>query len=114
MFRLSDRPSSVAALSRSPWRWSARRGLLRRGARGCVVPWLMGLWLGTMSSAHAQPVTDREETVLRAGVIARIFMSPALEARGTFLPAIATPDPLGSRRGDAFLQRIRYHWATGP
>jgi hypothetical protein len=59
-------------------------------------------------------IPERYEVVYRAGALARIFLSPALEARGTFVPAVITPDPLGARGGDAFLLGIRYRWATGP
>jgi hypothetical protein len=52
--------------------------------------------------------------VYRAGALARVFLSPRFEARGTFVPAIVTPDPLGARGGDAFLLGIRWRWATGP
>jgi hypothetical protein len=56
----------------------------------------------------------RDTHVYRAGALARVTLSSALEARGTFVPAVATPDPLGARGGDAFLLGIRYRWATGP
>jgi hypothetical protein len=59
-------------------------------------------------------IPRRYAVVYRAGVLARVFISPALEARGTFVPAVITPDPLGARGGDAFLLGIRYRWATGP
>jgi hypothetical protein len=59
-------------------------------------------------------IPKRDVVVYRAGALARIFLSPSLEARGTFVPAVYTPDPLGARGGDAFLLGIRYRWATGP
>jgi hypothetical protein len=59
-------------------------------------------------------IPRRYEVVYRAGALARVFLSPSLEARGTFVPAVITPDPLGARGGDAFLLGIRYRWATGP
>jgi hypothetical protein len=59
-------------------------------------------------------IPKRDVVVYRAGALARIFLSPSLEARGTFVPAVYTPDPLGARGGDAFLLSIRYRWATGP
>jgi hypothetical protein len=59
-------------------------------------------------------IPKRDVVVYRAGALARVFISPSLEARGTFVPAVYTPDPLGARGGDAFLLGIRYRWATGP
>lgn len=63
---------------------------------------------------EAVGIPKRDVVVYRAGALARIFISPSLEARGTFVPAVYTPDPLGARGGDAFLLSIRYRWATGP
>jgi hypothetical protein len=57
-------------------------------------------------------VPRRDALVLRAGGLVRITLSGDLEARGTFVPAVATPDALGARGGDAFLLGIRYRWAT--
>lgn len=59
-------------------------------------------------------VPKREVLVYRAGALARVFLSPSFEARGTFVPAVYAPDPLGARGGDAFLLGIRYRWASGP
>lgn len=59
-------------------------------------------------------VPKRDVVVYRAGALARIFLSPSLEARGTFVPAVYTPDPLGARGGDAFLLGVRWRWASGP
>lgn len=59
-------------------------------------------------------VPERGTRVYRAGALARVFLSPSLEARGTFVPAIGSPDSLGARGGDAFLLGIRWRWATGP
>jgi membrane-associated phospholipid phosphatase len=57
MFGLLDRPRRVAPLSRSPRLWGARRSPLQRAHA-----WLLlGLWLGSVSSVHAQQVTDRAE-----------------------------------------------------
>jgi hypothetical protein len=56
----------------------------------------------------------RSTHVYRAGALARVALGPTLEARGTFVPAVVTPDALGARGGDAFLLGIRYRWATGP
>jgi len=59
-------------------------------------------------------IPKRDAVVYRAGGLARVFMSPSLEARGTFVPAVYYPDALGARGGDTFLLGIRYRWASGP
>jgi hypothetical protein len=89
-----------------PWVWRTRIGyMLPLDPDRTIV-------IGPVAELVGIP--KRDAIVLRAGAIARIFLSPALEARGTFLPAVASPDPLGARGGDAFLLGIRYRWATGP
>jgi membrane-associated phospholipid phosphatase len=57
MFRLLDRPRPVADLSRPSRLGGARRGLLG-GVHAGLLVWF---GLGSMSSAHAQEVTDRGE-----------------------------------------------------
>jgi hypothetical protein len=89
-----------------PWVWRTRLGYMLPLDRDRTI--VVG------PAAEVVGIPKRDTLVLRAGAIARIFLSPALEARGTFLPAIASPDPLGARGGDAFLLGIRYRWATGP
>jgi hypothetical protein len=59
-------------------------------------------------------VPDRDAHVWRAGGLVRVSIASDLEARGTFVPAIVTPDPLGAHGGDTFLLGVRYRWATGP
>jgi hypothetical protein len=89
-----------------PWVWRGRVGYTFAidGDRTIV--------LGPVLEAVGIP--KRDVVVYRAGALARVFLSPSLEARGTFVPAVFTPDPLGARGGDAFLLGIRYRWATGP
>lgn len=99
-----------------PWVWRARVGYLWAG-----FPWRMER-AGAESDATVQigPVLEvvgaprRGTLVLRAGGLVRIALAGDLEARGTFVPAVATPDALGARGGDAFLLGIRYRWASGP
>jgi hypothetical protein len=89
-----------------PWVWRARAGYA----------WALALdgslQLGPIVEVIGVP--NRGTVVLRAGGIVRLTLAADLEVRGTFVPAIATPDPLSMRGGDAFLLGIRYRWATGP
>lgn len=89
-----------------PWVWRARAGYT------VAVDDDRTIVIGPVLEVVGVP--KRDVVVYRAGALARIFLSPALEARGTFVPAVYTPDPLGARGGDAFLLGIRYRWATGP
>jgi hypothetical protein len=89
-----------------PWVWRTRVGYTFPLDRDRTIV------LGPVLEAVGIP--KRDTVVYRAGALARIFISPSLEARGTFVPAVFTPDPLGARGGDAFLLGIRYRWATGP
>jgi len=87
-----------------PWVWRTRLGYLWALAGGA-------LQLGPVVELVAVP--RRDTWVLRAGGLVRIALSGDLEARGTFVPALATPDALGAKGGDAFLLGIRYRWASG-
>ncbi len=89
-----------------PWVWRTRVGYTFPLDRDRTMV------LGPVLEAVGIP--KRDTVVYRAGALARVFLSPSLEARGTFVPAVFTPDPLGARGGDAFLLGIRYRWATGP
>jgi hypothetical protein len=88
-----------------PWVWRSRVGYLWGLAAGA-------LQLGPVLELLGLP--GRDALVLRAGGLVRIRLAADLEARGTFLPAVATPDALGAKGGDAFLVGIRYRWASGP
>ncbi|MFT7580923.1 MAG: hypothetical protein ACI9MR_002597, partial [Myxococcota bacterium] len=55
----------------------------------------------------------REDFVFRAGLVARLKLFDDLDARASFIPALATPDNLGLRGGDSFLIGARWRWATG-
>jgi hypothetical protein len=89
-----------------PWVWRTRVGYMLPLDRDRTIV------VGPVAEVVGVP--ERGTVVYRAGALARVFLSPSLEARGTFVPAIITPDPLGARGGDAFLLGIRWRWATGP
>lgn len=54
----------------------------------------------------------RDAWVFRAGGIARVSLWHDLEIRGTFIPAILSPDELGADGGDSFNVGLRFRWAT--
>jgi hypothetical protein len=89
-----------------PWTWRTRLGYtLALDADQTIV-------VGPVLEVAGVP--GRGTHVYRAGGLARVALAHDLEARGTFVPAIVTPDPLGARGADTFLLGIRYRWATGP
>ena len=94
-----------------PWVWRARVGYLWPTARAASHREAT-LQVGPVLELVGVP--RRGTLVLRAGGLVRIRLSGDLEARGTFVPAVATPDALGARGGDAFLLGVRYRWASGP
>lgn len=107
---------TLRVVAEPPWIWRARAGYLWGG-----VPWhLLGTAADRENTVQLGPVLElvgvprRGALVLRAGGLVRIRLAGDLEARGTFIPALATPDALGARGGDAFLLGIRYRWASGP
>ena len=59
-------------------------------------------------------VPKRDVLVYRGGAAGTVRLSPALQARGSFVPALAARDQLGVRGGSALLLGVRYLWATGP
>ncbi len=102
---------TLRAVVEPPWAWRARAGYLWLAARSSVDRQAT-LQLGPVLEVVGVP--ERGTLVLRAGGLVRITLSGDLEARGTLVPAVVTPDALGLRGGDAFLLGIRYRWASGP
>jgi hypothetical protein len=94
-----------------PWVWRARAAYLWPTARA-TADREATLQLGPVLEVVGVP--RRGTLVLRVGGLVRIALSGDLEARGTFVPAVATPDALGARGADTFLLGIRYRWASGP
>jgi hypothetical protein len=103
MFRPLDRPRPVAALPRSPRLWGARRGLRQHGC-ACL---LMAFWLGSMSSAHAQQVTDREEPRGDA-----VSWNPAWPTFGTG-EWVATGLGVATLLGSRVVPQRTQHWHGG-
>jgi len=89
-----------------PWVWRTRVGYTLALDRAATVI------VGPIFEVVGVP--KRGTQVYRAGGLIRVSLGVDLEARGTFVPAIVTPDPLGAEGADTFLLGIRYRWATGP
>lgn len=102
---------TLRVVAEPPWIWRARAGYLLPMARASADREAT-LQVGPVLEVVGVP--RRGTLVLRAGGLVRVTLSGDLEARGTFVPAVRTRDPLGARGGDAFLLGIRYRWASGP
>jgi hypothetical protein len=61
---------------------------------------------------EAVHVTERNATVLRAGIIGRIRLYDDLEIRFNFVPVLSSTDSLGLLGGDFAQLGVRYLWAT--
>jgi hypothetical protein len=94
---------TVRAVVDPPWVW---RGLL--GYSISLLP-ENALRLGVAGQVVGVP--GRDVYIYRAGVIARMKLAYNLELRGTFLPAVYSPDSLGLASGDSFQLGVRYLWA---
>lgn len=58
-------------------------------------------------------VPNRSEMLLRAGIVARVVLSRALEIRGSFVPSILSKDTIGLVQSDFTELGLRWRWATG-
>ena len=58
-------------------------------------------------------VPNRSELLLRAGIVARVVLSRAIEIRGSFVPSILSKDTIGLVQSDFTELGLRYRWATG-
>jgi hypothetical protein len=63
-------------------------------------------------AVEALYVPDRRATTIRAGLLLRIVITRAIEIRGSFVPAIVSPDTIGIVGGDFTELGLRYRWAT--
>ena len=88
-----------------PWVWRQRVGYMARfGDTGAVRLGLVAEIVG---------IPKRDMLVVRAGLIMSVWVSPRVEIRGAWIPAIASRDELGVRGGDFGLLGLRYRWSTG-
>lgn len=58
-------------------------------------------------------VPGRGELLLRAGLVARVVLSRAIEIRGSFVPSILSKDTIGLVQSDFTELGLRWRWATG-
>lgn len=57
-------------------------------------------------------IPNRDEVLVRAGIVARIVFNRALEVRGSFVPTIVSRDRLGLITSDFTELGVRYRWAS--
>lgn len=96
---------TVKVVVAPPWIWRQRLGyLFQFGPRESIK-------MGPVVELVGIP--ERDALVFRAGMVARMRLYDELSVRGTFIPALASPDALGARAGDSFQIGIRWTWATG-
>jgi len=96
---------TIKVIAEPPWVWRQRLGYIARfGETGAVRVGLVAEVVG---------VPKRDMVVVRAGLLLRVFVSPRVEVRGSWIPAIVGRDDLGIRGGDFGLLGLRYRWSTG-
>jgi hypothetical protein len=87
-----------------PWVWRMRGGYVWfpiEGARHSL-----GVVLDVVG------VPERDAVTVRTGLVLRVVISRALELRGSFVPAVLTPDGIGILGGDFGELGLRWRWAT--
>ena len=87
-----------------PWVWRVRGGYVWfpiEGARHSL-----GLVVDVVG------VPERDAITVRTGLVLRVVISRALELRGSFVPAVLTPDGIGILGGDFGELGLRWRWAT--
>ena len=96
---------SLKVVMAPPWVWRGRVGY--------------AFAFGADGKTHAGPAVDviglpgREETVIRAGVVAVSAISSTVDLQATFVPVIASPDSIGLAGADFGHLGVRWRWATG-
>ena len=88
-----------------PWVWRVRGeyGIHPLAGRRNVT-------LGPVVDVLGSP--SRNEVLLRAGLVVRVVLSPALEVRGSFVPSIISRDTIGLVQSDFTELGVRYRWAS--
>jgi hypothetical protein len=95
---------SLRAVMKPPYIARGRLGyLLALGAEGV-------LRIGPAADLILLP--GREFSIVRAGVLGSVLISPSLEAQASFIPVIMSRDNLGLMGGDFGQLGVRYRWAT--
>jgi hypothetical protein len=96
---------SIKVVIRPPLVYRARAAYALRLGRGGF------LTVGPVLEAIGLP--GRDATIVRAGPLASVKLSPRLEAVGTFVAVVSSPDSLGLAGGDAGTFGLRFRWASG-
>ncbi len=96
---------TIKVIAEPPWVWRQRMGYVASfGETGAVRVGLVAEVVG---------VPKRDMLVVRGGLILRVWVSPRVEVRGSWIPMIAGRDKLGINGGDFGLLGLRYRWSTG-
>jgi len=96
---------TIKVIADPPWVWRQRVGYMASfGETGAVRVGLVAEVLG---------VPKRDMVIVRGGLLLRVWVSPRVEVRGSWIPMIAGRDKLGIRGGDFGLLGLRYRWSTG-
>lgn len=96
---------SLRAVMDPPYIWRARLGyLLSFGTDGAVRVGPAGDYIG---------LPQREEYVVRAGLLGSVSLDAHLEAQVSLIPVWVSPDSLGLAGGDFGQLGVRLRWATG-
>jgi hypothetical protein len=95
---------TLHVIVKPPWVWRARLSYAF-----FVLPSLGRTSIGP--AVEVLGVPGRAVTELRAGILARVVLSRSLEVRGTFVPAVVSPDAIGIVGGDFTELGLRYRWA---
>jgi hypothetical protein len=96
---------SLRTIMKPPYIWRARLGyLLSFGRAGSIRVGPAGELIG---------IPERDEFVVRAGLLGSVLISAHLEAQASFIPVIVSPDTTGLAGGDFGQLGVRFRWATG-
>jgi hypothetical protein len=96
---------TIKVIAEPPWVWRQRIGYMASfGETGAVRVGLVAELVG---------VPKRDMVVVRGGLLLRVWVSPRVEVRGSWIPMIAGRDKLGINGGDFGLLGLRYRWSTG-
>ncbi len=95
---------SLRAVMQPPYIYRGRLGyLLSFGAGGSIR-------VGGAADVIALP--QREEFVIRGGLLASVLVDAHMEAQASFIPVLFGPDSLGLAGGDFGQLGVRFRWAT--
>lgn len=88
-----------------PWVWRTRLGYLFRFGAGNAIQ------LGVVAELVGVP--KRDLVVVRGGFVLNWNVTPKIQVRGAWIPALYSRDQLGIRGGYFGTLGVRWRWATG-